>query len=200
MVDRGVEADIAFIRSTLEEGRAYARGRSPDMAIWGVFVAAGYLATYAFVRHWSSLEPGNVWLIVIALPWAYSLRRWWLGLLGRAPAIAQRGPMARAFAMLWLGCGISIMTLAIAANWGGVSAYHWYDAAVASILAIAFFAGSFLCNVAWLRLIAVAWWAGALLLYGVKDGATVLLLGATMMLLFLAVPGLVLFLSARAGE
>ena len=200
MVDRGVEADIAFIRSTLEDGRAYARGRSPDMAIWGLFVAAGYLGTYAYVRHWSSLDPNYVWLAAIVLPWAYSLRRWWYPLLGRAPAIPQRGPMARAFAMLWLGCGISILMLAVAANWPGVSSYHWYDAAVAGVLAIGFFAGSALCDVGWMRFVAVAWWAGAFLLYGLRDGATVLLLGAAMMLLFLAAPGLILFLSARNAE
>ena len=199
MVDRGVEADIAFIRSTLEEGRAYARRRSPDMFVWGLFVAAGYLGTYAYVRHWSSVDPNWVWLAAIAIPWAYSLRRWWFWLLGSRLATPARSPMVRAFAMQWLGSGISILTLAIAANWGGVSGFHWYDAAVACVLATAFFAGSFLCNVGWLRLVAVAWWIGALLLYGLR-GDSVLLLGAAMMLLFLAGPGLILFLSARNAE
>ena len=197
MVDRGVEADIAFIRNVLEEGRSYARRRSPDMFVWGLFVAAGYLGTYAYVRGWSPVRPGWVWLAAILIPWAYSLRRVWTRLWGGSAAIPPRSPMAHAFAMLWLGCGISLITLAIAANWAGVPAYHWYDAAVAGILAIAFFAGSFLCNVAWLRLVAVAWWAGALLLYGLKDGETVLLAGAGMMILFLAMPGLLLFVTSR---
>jgi hypothetical protein len=200
MVDRGVEADIAFIRNTLEEGRAYARRRSPDMFVWGLFVAAGYLGTYAYVRHWSPLDPGYVWLAAITAAWAYSLRRWWLWLLGSRPAVPARSPMAHAFAMLWLGSGISLLTLAVAANWGGVSGYHWYDAAVASILATAFFTGSFLCNVAWLRFVAVAWWVSALVLYGLRDGETVLLVGAATMLAFLAAPGLILFLSQRNAE
>ncbi len=199
MVDRGVEADIAFIRTALEEGRAYARRRSPDMFVWGLFVAAGYLGTYAYVRHWSAIDPNWVWLAAILIPWAYSLRRWWFWLLGSPLATPARSPMARAFAMLWLGCGISLMTLAVAANWGGAAAYHWYDAAVAGILAVAFFAGSALCNVGWLRFVAVAWWIGSLLLYGLR-GDGVLLLGAALMLLFLAGPGLILFLSARNAE
>ena len=70
---------------------------------------------------------------------------------------------------------------------------------MACVLATAFFAGSFLCNVGWLRFVAVAWWIGALLLYGLR-GDGVLLLGAAMMLLFLAGPGLILFLSARNAE
>jgi len=196
MVDHGVEADIAFIRNALEEGRAYARRRSPDMFVWGLFVAGGYLATYAYVRGFSPVSPDHVWLAAIAIPWAYTLRRFWLPLLGVRHPVPRRTPMGQAFAMLWLGSGFSIMALAVAANWGGVSSYHWYDAAVACIIATAFFAGSFL-SVSWLRLVAVAWWAGAFLMYGLKNGATVLLVGAAMMLLFLAAPGLLLFMSSR---
>jgi hypothetical protein len=200
MVDRGVEADIAFIRNTLEEGRAYARRRSPDMFVWGVFVAAGYLATYAFVRHWSPVGPGYAWLAAIAIAWAYSLRRWWLWLLGVRPVVPARSPMAHAFAMLWLGCGISLMTLALAANWSGAPINDWYDTAVASILAIGFFAGSFLCSVSWLRFVAIAWWAGSVVFCRLQDGPNALLFAAAMMLAFLAAPGLILFLSARNAE
>jgi hypothetical protein len=199
MVDRGVEADIAFIRNALEEGRAYARRRSPDMFVWGLFMAAGYFATYAYVRGWQPISPAWVWLTAVAIPWAYTLRRFWIPLWGGAQPVPPRSPMVRAFAMLWLGCGISILTLAIAANWGGVPGYHWYDAAVACVLAVGFFAGSFLCGVTWLRFVAVAWWAGSLLLYGLKDGPMVLLIGAAMMLLFLAMPGLLLFVSGRSA-
>lgn len=202
MVDRGVEADIAFIRNSLEEGRAYARRRSPDMFVWGLLMAAGYLGTYAWARHWSSLDPDYVWLVAVGIAWAYSLRRWWFGLFGGQVPVQRATPMARAFAMLWLGSGISMMTLAIAVNLIGemTQTYHWYDTAVASILATAFFTGSFLCNVTWLRLVAVAWWVGSLFVYRLQNGLTVLLLGAAMMLLFLAAPGLVLFLSARNAE
>jgi hypothetical protein len=192
MSDHGVEADIAFIRNALEEGRSYARRRSPDMAVWGLFVAAGYLATYASVRGWWSASPAWIWLVAIVLPWAYSLRRFWMP--GGA-LVGRRSPVAQMMSMLWLGCGISLMVLAVAANWGGGS--HWYNAAMASVLAIGFFGSSFLTNVTWLRLIAVAWWVSALVMYAIEDGATSLLVGAAMMLLFLAAPGFLLFASSR---
>ena len=199
MVDRGVEADIAFIRSTLEEGRAYARRRSPDMFVWGLFVAAGYLGTYAYVRHWSSVDPNWVWLVAIAIPWAYSLRRWWFWLLGSRLARLSAARRRALSPCSGSAPASRLLTLAVAANWGGVAAYHWYDAAVAEHSCHRVLRGSFLCNVAWLRFVAVAWWIGALLLYGLR-GDGVLLLGAAMMLLFLAGPGLILFLSARNAE
>ena len=195
-----VESDIAFIRSAVEGGRAYARGRSADLLIWGLFVAGGYLATYAYVRHWSSVDRNWAWAFAIGVPWIYSLRRLGARLLGLGGASAARSPMAQALSMLWLGCGISLTALAIAANWNGVVRYHWYDAAVASILGIAYFAGSALCNHRWMRYVAFAWWAGVFVLYGLRDSGLLLAVAAAMMLAFLAGPGLVLLLSGRNGE
>ena len=195
-----VESDIAFIRSAVEGGRAYARGRSADLLIWGLFVAGGYLATYAYVRHWTSIDPNWFWAVAIGVPWLYSLRRLGARILGAGNASPARSPMAQALSMLWIGCGISLTALAIAANWNGVVKYHWYDAAVASILAIAFFAGSALCNHRWMRYVAIAWWAGTFVLYGLRDSGILLVAAAAMMLAFLAGPGLVLLLSGRPNE
>lgn len=195
MAELGVEEDIAFIRRTVEGGRVYARGRSADMLVWGLFVAAGYLHNYAHYRHWSSINPNWVWLCVIALPWAYSLRGLATRLMGGSGPV--RSPMATALAMLWLGCGISLMTLAISANTGGIAVY-WYDAVSSAILAIAFFAGSFLCNLAWMRFVAFAWWAAELVFYALHDSPATPLIGAAMMFFFLAGPGLVLLKSSRA--
>jgi hypothetical protein len=199
MSDEGVEGDIAFIRRTIEGGRAYARGRSADLLVWGLFVAAGYLGTYAYVRHWLAVDPGWIWLACTIPPAIYSFRRVLGRLLGR-PSEPARNPMVRALSMLWLGCGISMLTLSFAANWTGVARYHWSDAVVASIIAIAFFAASFLCNLSWMRWVAAAWWAYELALFDLHDSSIIPLLGAVMMLVFLAGPGLVLLLGRRTAE
>jgi hypothetical protein len=195
MAELGVEEDIAFIRRTVEGGRVYARGRSADMLVWGLFVAAGYLNTYGWIRHWSPIQPNLAWAFAILLPALYSFRRTAARLLGSPPA--ARSPMATAMSMLWLGCGISMVMLAIAANLSHGVHENWYDAAIAGILGIAFFAGSFLCNLAWMRIVAFAWWAGELALYSLRDSTTAPLIGAVMMLFFLAGPGLVLLTSGR---
>src|SRR5208282_3745394 len=101
-------------------------------------------------------------------------------------------PMALALSMLWLACGIFLTTLAFAAQWNGVVKLGWFDAVVAGVLGIAFFAGSYLCNLAWMRWVALAWWLGEFALYGLRDSVTILPVAAAMMLLFLAGPGLIL--------
>ena len=106
--------DIAFIRRAIEEGGAYATASSPDMLVWGIAVAIGYLGTYGFIRGWSPIAPGSLWAACLGLPWLFSLRRMARGLAGRE--VPSRGPMAQALAMLWFACGVFLTTLAIAAT------------------------------------------------------------------------------------
>jgi hypothetical protein len=128
--DRARE-DIAFIRQAIEEGGAYATARSPDMLVWGIAVAVGYIGTYAFVRGWSPLVPRAVWTVCIGLPWLFSLRKVLRRLVAGGNGRPHRGSMAQALGMLWLGCGIFLTTLSIAALWTGANREGWLDAVAA---------------------------------------------------------------------
>ena len=57
MIKDQAREGIAFIRRAIEEGGAYATASSPDMLIWGIALAIGYLGTYCFIRGWSC-SPG----------------------------------------------------------------------------------------------------------------------------------------------
>jgi hypothetical protein len=190
VIEEQAREDIAFIRRAIEEGSAYATACSPDMLVWGIAVAIGYLGTYGFIRGWSPIAPKALWAVCIGLPWLYSLRRQLARLVGGAsPA---RGPMAQALSMLWLGCGVLLTTLAIACVSSGDSREGWFDAVVAGVLGTAFFASSWLANLPWLRWVAIAWWAGELAIFASRHHSEVLLLAAALMLALLAGPGLVL--------
>lgn len=189
MIGDQAREDIAFIRRAIEEGGAYAGACSPDVVVWGIGVALGYLATFAFVRGWSPVVPGLVWAVCIGLPWLYSLR----GLARLAASARPRlGPMAQALAMLWLGCGVFMTTLVAAAMWSGAARDGWLSAVASGVMGIAFFAGSWLANLPWLRWIALGWWVGELALFGLRHHAEALPLAAALYLLLLAGPGLVL--------
>ena len=161
MTEDGVRDDIAFIRRTIEDGRAYATARSPDMVVWGVAVAIAYLATYARARGWLAFPEGWIWAVCIGLPWAYSLRR----IFGAAADRPPLRPMTQAMRMLWLGCGIFITTFVIAAAWTGDNRQGWADIFSTAILGIGFFASASLCNLAWLRWVAGGWWLGFIATY-----------------------------------
>lgn len=190
VVEDRAREDIAFIRRAIEEGGAYARACSPDMLIWGVAVALGHLGVYAFIRGWSPIPQRWVWTVCIGLPWLYSLRRQFAALVGRPRP--PRGPMVQAVSMLWLGCGIFLTIMGIAAASTGAIREGWFDAVVAGIMGIAFFASASLTNLLRLRWIAIAWWLGEIALFALRHQIEVLPLSAVLMLVLLGGPGLVL--------
>jgi len=191
--DDSVREDIAFIRRAIEQGRGYAAGRSLDMLVWGIAVAIGYLATYATVAGWWRVHPNWVWTLCIVLPWLYSLRRVLATLLLRSPPRPIRPPLVQAMRMLWFGCGIFLSTFAVAVIMTREMRQGWFNAVSAGILGIGFFASSYLCNLVWMRGVAVGWWVAALLLYALRQRTEVLPLSAALMLLLLALPGLLLW-------
>ena len=116
---------------------------------------------------------------------------------GRAVVARARNPMSLALSMLWLGCGITLVSFGTIANLHRGPGSEWSDTAVAGVLAIAFFAGSYLCNLSWMRWVAAAWWIDEFVVYAMRESDNVLLVGAAMMLFFLAGPGLVLYRGTR---
>ena len=198
MIEDRAREDIAFIRRAIEEGGAYATARSPDMLVWGIAVAIGYLATYSFLRGWSPIGPNAVWAICVILPWAYSLRRVARHTIGGEP-VAHR-PMALALAMLWLAIGIFITITLVLAMATGAVREGWSSAVTAGAVGVGFFASSWLGDLPWLRWVGVAWWVGELALFAVRDQVEALPLAAALYLLLLAGPGyLLLRHRARAG-
>ena len=196
MIEDQAREDIAFIRRAIEEGNAYATASSPDMLVWGIAVAIGYLGTYGFISGWSPIAPRVVWAACLGLPWLFSLRRLPRGLAG--DRVAKHGPTAQALGMLWLGCGIFLTTLAIATIVSGEARNGWFEAVVAGVMGIGFFGGAWLTRLWWLRWVGIAWWLGELALFALRHRIEAMPLSAALMLLLLAGPGYVLW--SRRGS
>jgi len=187
-----VREDIAFIRHAIEQGRGYAGAHSFDLLVWGIALAAGYVGTYATVTGWWRLNPNWLWAVCIVLPWLYSLRPLLVRLFRSEPQ-APRPPMAEALRMLWFGCGIFLSTFSVVVIVAGDMRQGWFSAVGAGTMGIVFFVSSYLCNLPWLRAVAVGWWTAMLLLYGLRHRFEVLPLSAMLMLLLLALPGFLLW-------
>ncbi len=188
MTDDQARADIALIRTALEQGRAYALARGPDMIVWGCLVAGGYLGTWACATGHLSLRPGLIWLGVLAAGWLFTVIR---RLSRRAPRPPRR-PLVVALRMLWLGIGICLSLTGVVGNIRGDMGAGWFDPFAAGILGAGFLASAPLCNLPWLRWVAAAWWLGELGVFWLHGGILVLPFAAVLYLLLLAGPGLLL--------
>jgi hypothetical protein len=164
------------------------------MVVWGVAVAFAYLGTYARAAGWWGVNPDWLWAACIVLPWLFSLR----GVLRNRARVGGK-PMGRAMAMLWLGSGVSLTVLGASAALSGTPDQGWFAAVAAGTMGVGFFASAALCNLDWMRLVAIGWWVGEVLLYALRHRPETLALAAALMLGLLAVPGVVL-LRGGAGR
>jgi hypothetical protein len=188
MIDDQARADIALIRAALDQGRAYATARGPDMIVWGLLIGAGYLGTWACLTGQLPLRPGPLWLGVLALGWIfYVVRR----RPSQEPAPPRR-PLVIALRMLWLGIGICLTLTAVVGNYRGDMGAGWFEPFAAGILGAAFFASATLSNLPWLRWVAAAWWVGELAAFRLHGNILILPFSAALYVLLLAGPGLVL--------
>jgi hypothetical protein len=192
MDEDNVREEIAFIRNALEEGRNYARLRSPDFTVWGIAIALGYLGTYARVMHVWTVDPRLVWYVPVAAAWAFSLRNAIPGLFRRENR-APSSLMVRTLRAVWLAYGITVMTLAVLA-FGAAAHPSWFDAVTAAMLGLCFFISAAVSDIGWLRGLAFGWWGAAVVLFVLRDRAEVLLAGGGFMIALLFLPGLVLWL------
>ncbi|MDO8289625.1 MAG: hypothetical protein Q7T44_10450 [Parvibaculum sp.] len=185
--------EIAFIKNALEDGRDYARLRSPDFTVWGLAIALGYFGTYAHVTHLWSVDQGLIWVVPVALAWGFSLKGWIWGLLSGQRREPVSSPMIRTLRSVWLGYGITTTMIAIVA-FTGTPHPDWFDTVTAGMLGLCFFISAAVSDIRWLRILAVGWWGAAILLFLIRDKPEQLLAGGFFMLALLFVPGLVLWL------
>ena len=181
--------DIAFIRQTVEEGRNFAFGRSPDILVWGIALAVGFFANYAAIVHPFGFSIGWIWLVTLALPWLFTMRR----TVFRKPGTPLR-PGVQAMAAVWIGAGIFLTTLTIAADWSDAFREGWMNSVVAGAFGFCFFASAALLKLGWMRLVAVGWWLGEIALFAIRHRPEACLLSSVLMLVLLAGPGLYILL------
>jgi hypothetical protein len=196
MNEDAVRDDIAFIRQTMEQGRRVVGSWSADMLVWGIAVTLGYAGTYARVRGWWTLDPNWLWTGLVVLAWLYSLRRV-RRLASRTDAATAR-LMRSPIGMLWFACGVFLTITSFAVIFATAPNTWWINGAIsAGVMGIAFFVSSFLCDLPWMRWVALAWWLGEVAMFVLRQQPEGLLLGGALMLVLLAVPGFVLMRRSR---
>jgi len=100
--------------------------------------------------------------------------------------------------MLWFACGVFLTITSFGVIIGSGPNTWWINGPVsAGVMGIAFFVSSFLCDLVWMRWVALAWWLGEIAMFVLRDRPAGLLLGSALMLVLLAVPGFVLMRDRR---
>jgi hypothetical protein len=195
--------DIAFMRDLAREG-----GNTP-LLFGGVMVAAGLIFGIASVGHWL-IASG----VLRVSPWWFMVN--WLTAAGVFGVVATRlvrragtrqgsnSSANRATGAAWSGVGFAIF-----ASWVGLSAMalttgDWrvmnaFPVLILALYGAAWFVAGEMSRQGWLKLVALAAFAGAVALGALAASPNLMLAYAACLLLVAVVPGVVLMRREPAG-
>lgn len=192
--------ELAYIRQIIDNSRlAFVEDGKPYI-LWGILVALGMTVTYISAVQDYDYGTGYVWVGLTLFGWSYVA--WY----SRHKQKTQRARsiLDRIQSAVWgaIGSSIGLLILLIflghaygSAELPGINPFY-----ICSLTAILIGIGYFLSGIAneltWLRNIAFAWWAGAIVMY-LWPSVHVLGLYALMIVLFQVVPGIVLYRAFR---
>lgn len=195
-----IEADLAYIRQAVANGRRVVNGWGWDFAVWGGLIAIGHLAQFRQIAVCVQSDSANmwcdwrgglaIWLPVMAIGWIAAR---FLGRhRDRASAI---GLSARALVSVWTAVAITMtlyaLVLGLTRGQSGLT-----TAVAAGLMGSAYFVSGELCERRWLKGLAAVWWVGMVAAILLRDQIESTIVGAALFFFLMALPGLKL---ARRG-
>ncbi|MGC8595579.1 MAG: hypothetical protein ACP5US_07950 [Candidatus Kryptoniota bacterium] len=180
--------DIALIKQMMEESRQFTIDNGKAYIFWGILVTVGVFMTYWAILNGKEEICGWIWIVTIGIGWLYSIL---IVMKERANNRTQTFG-GRLVGFLWGGCGIAMTILGFVGPMSGAVSSWGITPVLASVVGIGYFLSSEIYKLKWVRLIGIAWWLGAILMFIVKGIHTLAIFGA-MMVLFQVVPGIIFY-------
>jgi hypothetical protein len=194
------QQELAFIKKVIQDSRRVAVDNGIDYIVWGVLVSLGMFLTVAILLfklehrfgNWISLA---LWILVMGSGWIFSLIRH----LRSSANERVRTMSGTILSMLWLACGITIMTfIFVGAPFQQINP----SPAIASVLGIGFLVSGVLLDFVYFKLAAIGWWLGSLFMFYLNSPWSRpksvpyvfdFLLFGIMMLMFQVIPAVILY-------
>jgi hypothetical protein len=176
--------DLAAIRQMMERSRGVVGYAAPHFVGWGILMAVALVATYLLTGQGREGWISGLWIVAVGLGWGLS---WVLAVRARRRG-RVRSHAGRMLGGLWLGTGVTMMTLGFAGPAGGGISSSAVAGVLAAVLGAAYFATGVLSGGRWLMGVGAGWWAGSLVML-LWPGPNALLLMAALMLCLQAGPG-----------
>lgn len=192
MEKQQAELEISMIKKIMEDSRKIVIDDGIGYIIWGVLIMIGLFSTYFIILFKQYTYVFWPWIIIIAGGWTYSFIYYWKKeSIGKVKTFT-----GKILGGLWLAAGISMCLI----GFGG-PIFHAIGGLTVSplmsvILGIAYYVSGIVYAKAWIRNLAIGWWAGALLMF-IFPGLHTLLIFAGMMAVLQIIPGIILYIKFK---
>lgn len=186
--------EMSLIRQLMRESQRAICDDGKHYLAWGVLITAALLLTYGALEGAIPVRVRWVWVVAIALGWAFSLWAGW-----REGSRARvRNLASEMLGAIWIGAGIAMTLLGFLGAATGAIRLASLGGVMATVLGAAYFASAFLYRSRWVGLLAVGWWLGGVAMF-LWPGRHTLPMMAGMLIALQIVPGMFLYARARAA-
>jgi hypothetical protein len=178
------QEQLDFIKKVMEETRREITGDSIDFMRWGIITVIGLLATYCYIVFRLPWE--HIWLIwagLVAVGWILSIRTFMR--VRKARATSYTGKLVW---KIWGGCGVAFCILGFVGPMSGAYSPDYIVAVLSAVMGAAYYGTSAIFGSRWLRVFAVGWWCGSVVMF-LFPVVQMLLVFAAMMIAFQIIPG-----------
>ena len=186
--------ELDEIRRLMADSQRVISDRGTHFIAWGLIISAALVLSHFAATGRIGVNPGWIWVAAIGTGWIFSLV---VGLRESREAAVQT-LATRLLSAIWIGCGVTLTVLGVVGEAVGAFGTGGFNAVVAGVLGLCYFATGVIYGSPWVRRLAVAWWAGAVLLLALP-GVPGDLVMAAMIVALQVVPGLLFYQRARSS-
>ena len=189
------EADLALIRRVMDDATRTASMDGRYLVLWGLVLTVAQGGTFgsywlygAAAGHWA----GYLWWGTFSIGIVGSI------LLGFSHRHATVNLAVRLYRQAWSGLFLTMCIVAATAAFGRVIQFLDFMVFGPVITGLAFFVSSAVTAFGWLRWLALAWWAVAIVFGVVGPGVATQILAVAVYLGLLALPGYLIMRQGRS--
>jgi hypothetical protein len=188
MTEIDAQQELAFIKKVMEDSRKIICDDGKSFIFWGILVSFGMLVTYLSVAGKWEVSLGWFWPVLIAVGWIVTFFISFKDDKKRS----SKTFVGKIMGSLWIGCCVAMTILGFIGGLTDAYSGVFISPIVCVILGVGYLVSGVLHGKVWVSLLAIGWWAGAILMFYLQNLETLLIM-FFMMIILQTIPGFILY-------
>ena len=183
------EIELSVIKQIMLDSRKIVLDNGKQLIFWGVLVTLAILINYLMILyHTEGKYMGYMWLVLMVGGAIVST----ILEIKDVKKLKVKTFAGKMLGSLWISSGIAMFMFGFVGTFSGAYSPIFICPIISTVLGVSYFTSGAIQQIKWLQMLALGWWAGAIVMFVFPSIHTLLIYGL-MMLLFQTVPGIILY-------
>lgn len=183
------EIELSVIKQIMLDSRKVVLDNGKQLIFWGVLVTLALLINYLMILlRMEGKYMGYMWMALMVAGAVVST----LLEIKEVKKLKVKTFAGKLLGSLWISSGIAMFMFGFVGTFSGAYSPIFICPIISTTLGVAYFTSGAIQQIRWMQLLALGWWAGAIVMFVFPSIHTLLIYGL-MMLLFQTLPGIILY-------